>query len=113
MLRCYSDHVAIESHETRENKWNTLPNKTTAAFGLNNLTYTLFVSNTFISNARLKLTKNQMLMSKIKPNAKQHPDAELLLFENYLHYSSILSSKNNSSYSNSKKQAKEQMCLYS
>ena len=52
-------------------------------------------------------------MSKIKPNAKQHPDAELLLFENYLHYSSILSSKNNSSYSNSKKQAKEQMRLYS
>ena len=31
MLRCYSDHVAIESQETRENKWNTLPTKTTAA----------------------------------------------------------------------------------
>ena len=106
MLRCYSDHVAIESQETRENKWNTLPNKTIAAFGLNDLTYTLFISNTFISNARLKLAKN-------KPNAKKHTEAELLLYENYLHYSSILSSKNNSSYSNSKKQAKEQMCLYS
>ena len=106
MLRCYSDHVAIESQETRENKWNTLPNKTTAAFGPNDLTYTLLISNTFISNARLKLAKN-------KPNAKKHTEAELLLYENYLHYSSILSSKNNSSYSNSKKQAKEQMCLYS
>ena len=35
-----------------------------------------FIKNTFISNARLKLAKNQA-------NAKQHPEAELLLFENY------------------------------
>ena len=34
------------------------------------------ISNTFISNARLKLTNNQA-------KAKQHPEAELLLFENY------------------------------
>ena len=44
--------------------------------------YTLFLtSNTFISNARLKLPKNQV-------NAKQHTEAELLLFENYSHSSS-------------------------
>ena len=34
----------------------------------------------------LKLAKNQV-------NAKQHPKAELLLFENYSHSSSMLSSK--------------------
>ena len=49
---------------------------------------TFFISNTFLSNARLKLAKNQA-------NAKQHPEAELLLFENYSHFSSTLSSKNN------------------
>ena len=42
----------------------------------------------FISNTRLKLAKNQA-------NAKQHRQAELLLFENYSHSSSPLSSKNN------------------
>ena len=47
-----------------------------------------FISNTFISKARLKSTKKQA-------NAKQHPDAKLLLFENYSHYSSRLSSRNN------------------
>ena len=35
-----------------------------------------FMSYTFISNARLKLAKNQA-------NAKQHPKAEHFLFENY------------------------------
>ena len=39
-----------------------------------------------ISNARLKLAKNQA-------NVAQHPEAELLVFENYSHYST-LSSKN-------------------
>ena len=52
----------------------------------------LFLSNNFISNARLKLGKNQA-------NAKQHPEAELLLFENYSHSSSMLSSKNDRRYS--------------
>ena len=46
-----------------------------------------FISNTFISNARLKLVKNQA-------NAKQHPEAELLLFDSYSYSSSMLSSKN-------------------
>ena len=45
-----------------------------------------------MSNARLKLSKNQA-------NAKQHPEAELLLFENYSHPSSTLSSKSNKKYS--------------
>ena len=49
------------------------------------------VGNTFISNARLKWAKH-------KGNAKQHPIAELLLFENYLHSSSMLSSKNTRRY---------------
>ena len=39
-----------------------------------------------MSNAKLKLAKNQA-------NAKQHPEAELLLFENYSLLSSMLSSK--------------------
>ena len=51
-----------------------------------------FVGNTFISNARLKMAKNQA-------NAKQHPEAELLLFENFLHFSSTLSCRNNGTYS--------------
>ena len=33
--------------------------------------HTLFMSNTFMNTARLKLTKNQA-------NTKQHPEAELL-----------------------------------
>ena len=53
----------------------------------------------FLSNARLKLAKNQT-------NAKQHPDAELFQFGSYLHSSAMLLSKNNRTYS--KKQAKEQ-----
>ena len=35
-----------------------------------------FISKTFISNIKLKLAKN-------KAKAKQHTEAELLLFENY------------------------------
>ena len=54
--------------------------------------HVFFISSTFISNAMLKLTKNQA-------NAKQHPEVELLLFENYSHYSSMLSSINNRRYS--------------
>ena len=52
-----------------------------------------FISITFISNARLKLAKNQA-------NAKQHPEAELLLFENSSVSSFMLSSKINMRYSN-------------
>ena len=45
-----------------------------------------FISNTFISNARLKLAENQA-------KAKQHSEVELWLFENYSYSSSTLSSK--------------------
>ena len=51
--------------------------------------YTLFfISNSFISNTRLRLAKN-----------KQHPETKLLLFENYLLSSSTLPFKNNRRYS--------------
>ena len=55
------------------------------------LTRFLFVSNTFISNARLKLAKNQA-------KAKQHPEAEFSLLIYYSLSSSTLSSKNNRRY---------------
>ena len=45
-----------------------------------------------MSSTWLKLTKNQA-------NAKQHPEAELLLFENYLSSLSMASSKTNMRYS--------------
>ena len=45
--------------------------------------FLFFISNTFINNARLKLAKNQA-------KAKQYPQVELLLFENYSLSSSML-----------------------
>ena len=51
-----------------------------------------FTCKNFVSNARPNLAKNQT-------NAKKHPEAELLLFENYSHSLSMLSSKNNGTYS--------------
>ena len=53
--------------------------------------HTFFISNTFVSNTYLKLTKNQV-------KAKQHPNAELWLFENYYLSSTTLSSKYNTTY---------------
>ena len=52
-----------------------------------NRLHAFFISNTFISNARLKLTKNQA-------NVKQHSEPEVSLFENYSHSLSKLSSRN-------------------
>ena len=49
------------------------------------------MSNTFISNAGLKLAKHQA-------NAKQHPQAELLTSENYWYSSHTLSSNNTKTY---------------
>ena len=46
----------------------------------------LLISNTFISNVKLKLAKNQA-------NGTQNSEAELLLFENYSYSSSMLSSR--------------------
>ena len=66
----------------------------------------LFISNSFISKARLKLAKNQA-------NTKQHPEAGLLLFENYLYSSFILSSKNNRTYCILKnKQKNKCVCIH-
>ena len=56
-------------------------------------------SNTFISNPRLKFAKNQA-------NAKQNPEADLVLFENYSSSSFTLSSKNNRIYSKNKQKSK-------
>ena len=50
-------------------------------------------------------------MAKNQAKAKQHSEAELLLFENYSHSSSTLLSKDNRTYS--RKEAKEQVCLHS
>ena len=51
-----------------------------------------FISNTFISNPRLKLVKEHA-------NAKQNSEAELLIFDDYSHSSSTLSTeKNNGAY---------------
>ena len=57
--------------------------------------HTSFISNTFISKARLKLAKNQA-------NAKQHREAGLLPFENYSYSSSTLPYKNKRTYSKKK-----------
>ena len=62
------------------------------SFLKNHEIHAFFISNTFRSNARLKLVKNQ-------GKAKEHPEAELLLLENYSLTSSSLSSKNNRRYS--------------
>ena len=50
-----------------------------------NYLHALFITKAFMSNARVKLANNQA-------KAKQYSEAELLLFENYSHSSSTLSS---------------------
>ena len=55
---------------------------------MKNVIHGFSISNTFISNTRLRLAKNQA-------KAKKHLKAELLLFENY----SPFSFKNNRRYS--------------
>ena len=53
-------------------------------------------------------------MAKRKAGAKQHPEAKLLLFENYSHCLSTLSSKiKRTKEIGWKNQAKEQVCLCS
>ena len=51
-----------------------------------------FIRNSFIRNARLKLAENHA-------KAKQHPEAKILLFENYSFSSSTLSCKYDRRYS--------------
>ena len=57
-----------------------------------------------ISNAWLKLAKSQA-------NAKEHPEAELLLFENYSLCSPMLSSKNNRMYSENIRKRNRCVCI--
>ena len=59
---------------------------------MNSVFTRFFISNTFISNARLKLPTNQV-------KAKQHIEAEPLLFENKSLSSPMLSSQSNRRYS--------------
>ena len=54
--------------------------------------YTLFYKQHLYKQRQAELAKNQA-------NAKQHPDAKLLLYENHSHSSSTLSPKNNRTYS--------------
>ena len=68
------------------------------------ITHFFYKKQFFISNSRLNLAKNQA-------NAKQYPEAELLLFENYSHSLFTLLCKNNSTYF--MKKEKEQVCLHS
>ena len=72
---------------------------------LMNYMFFFYISNTFTSNARLKLPKK-----KYQVNAKQHPEAELLLFENYSHSSFTLSFKNNRTYSKNYPNEKVRLC---
>ena len=67
--------------------------------------HAFFISNTFISNARLNLAKSQA-------NAKQHSEAELLLFGNYSYNLSSLSSKNNRIYIVKNKQRNKCVCIH-
>ena len=69
------------------------------SFLKNKITTSFFISNTFTSNASLKLAKNQA-------KAKQHPDAELLLFENYSLSTPTLSSKNKMRFSKNVQKSK-------
>ena len=49
-----------------------------------------------------KKQRQAKIGKKNQANAKQHPEGEILLFENYSHSSSTLSSKNNRTYSENK-----------
>ena len=64
---------------------------------------TFFISNTFRNNIKLKLVKNHA-----KP--KEHPEAELLLFQDYSLFLSTLLFKNNRRYSK-KYTKKKYVCL--
>ena len=66
--------------------------------------HAFFISNSFISIARLKLAKNQA-------SVKQHPEAELLALENYSHSLFMLSTKNNRTILKNKRKNKC-VCTY-
>ena len=74
-------------------KWHQKPTSKmkTTVIDRRKRTTRFFISNAFISNTRLRLAKYQA-------NAKQHPEAEFVLFENYSHSPFTLSSKHNRTY---------------
>ena len=51
-----------------------------------------------IPNTRFFYKQRQAEIEKHQTNAKQHPEAQLLLFVDYSHSLSTLSSKNNRTY---------------
>ena len=107
----YFESWAINTHNAQKSAVNNSVNN----FKINEPWFSVFsrfsnvlhthfcISSTFISNTKLKLAKE---IAK----AKQRPEAELLLFEDYLLSSSTLSSKSNRAYSG--KCAKKQVCLF-
>ena len=64
----------------------------------------MFYKQHFFKQRPAEIGKNQA-------NAKQQPEAKLLLFENYLHSSSTTLSKNNRTYCILKNKQKNQVCL--
>ena len=81
--------------QVEEQKTQTIADSSTRFF---------LISNTFISNARLKLTKSQV-------NAKQHLEAKLLKNLKIIHSSSTLSPKNNRAYSKNKQNSRS-VCFH-
>ena len=63
------------------------------------------ISNTFKSNARLKLVENQV-------NAKPHSEAERLIAENYSYSSSTLYSNNKQKNVLKNKQKSKNICIH-
>ena len=59
-----------------------------------------------------KQRQAEIAKKKYQVNAKQHPEAELLLFENYSHSSFTLSFKNNRTYSKNYPNEKGRLCSW-
>ena len=89
LLTKYADYNLLKSRDLWFFKYKVT---LTSSYLLASLVHDFFLSNTFISNARLKLAKYQA-------KAIQHPEAKVLLFQNYLFFSSTLSSKSNRRHS--------------
>ena len=85
-------------NDVKVNKTQTISETSEFAVELRKI-HAFFISYTFISNARLKIAINQAY-------AKQHPEAEHLLFENYCYFSSTLPTKSNRAYSRNKQKNK-------
>ena len=95
-LKCEQPHLAdppLTSPQLSAFGWPTSPVGTNILYGWPQWKTKWYKKGVFynyvhISNTKQKLAKDQV-------NAKEHPESQLLLFENYLHSSSMSSSKNN------------------